>query len=38
MNSTYFFRIDDELCIDATKKSNYGRFINHCCDVNINFF
>jgi hypothetical protein len=33
IGSSYFFRVDDEYVIDATKKGNLARFINHCCDV-----
>lgn len=33
IGSSYMFRIDDDLIIDATKKGNLARFINHCCDV-----
>ena len=34
MGSSYMFRIDDYEIIDATKKGNLARFINHCCDPN----
>jgi len=27
------FRVDDDVAIDATKKGNLARFINHSCDV-----
>jgi len=30
----YMFRVDDHLIIDATKKGNLARFINHSCDPN----
>lgn len=33
IGSSYMFRIDDDLIIDATKKGNLARFINHSCDV-----
>lgn len=33
IGSSYFFRFDDDLVIDATKKGNMARFINHSCDV-----
>jgi len=33
IGSSYLFRIDDDTIIDATKKGNLARFINHCCDV-----
>eukprot|EP00835_Amoeboradix_gromovi_P002487 NODE_142_length_17801_cov_0.377020.p5 type:complete len:567 gc:universal NODE_142_length_17801_cov_0.377020:7411-5711(-) len=29
MNSSYFFRIDEDLVIDATYVGNFARFINH---------
>eukprot|EP00833_Pecoramyces_ruminatium_P008124 jgi/Orpsp1_1/1182156/evm.model.c7180000080099.1 len=32
IGSSYLFRIDDDTIIDATKKGNLARFINHCCD------
>lgn len=34
IGSSYFFRLDDEYIIDATKKGNLARFINHSCDPN----
>jgi len=33
IDSSYMFRMDDEI-IDATKKGNLARFINHSCDPN----
>jgi SET domain-containing protein len=33
IGSSYLFRIDSDTIIDATKKGNLARFINHCCDV-----
>jgi histone-lysine N-methyltransferase SETD1 len=33
IGSSYLFRVDDDVIIDATKKGNLARFINHCCDV-----
>lgn len=30
----YMFRIDDNFIIDATRKGNKARFINHSCDPN----
>lgn len=32
MASSYFFRLDDKLVIDATHKGNLSRFVNHSCD------
>ena len=37
MGASYLFRIDDLLVIDATKRGNLARFINHSCDVRICF-
>ena len=34
IGSSYLFRIDDDTAIDATKKGNLARFVNHCCDPN----
>ena len=33
IGSSYLFRLDGESVIDATKRGNQARFINHCCDV-----
>jgi SET domain-containing protein len=38
MGSSYMFRIDDEVIIDATRKGNLARFINHSCDVSVIIF
>eukprot|EP00300_Choanocystis_sp_HF-7_P022246 c21430_g1_i1.p1 GENE.c21430_g1_i1~~c21430_g1_i1.p1 ORF type:complete len:404 (+),score=109.79 c21430_g1_i1:92-1213(+) len=34
IGSSYLFRIDEHTIIDATRKGNLARFINHCCDPN----
>jgi SET domain-containing protein len=34
--ASYFFRIDETWIIDATKKGNMARFMNHSCDPNCN--
>lgn len=34
IGSSYLFRVDDDLVVDATKKGNLGRLINHCCAPN----
>lgn len=31
IGSSYLFRIDENIVIDATKKGGIARFINHCC-------
>ena len=31
---SYMFRVDSDYIIDATKKGNLARFINHSCDPN----
>ena len=33
IGSSYLFRVDHDYIIDATRKGNLARFINHCCDV-----
>ncbi|CAO3683984.1 unnamed protein product [Rhizopus stolonifer] len=34
IGSSYLFRVDDDMVIDATKKGGMARFINHCCTPN----
>jgi SET domain-containing protein len=31
---TFLFKIDDDTCIDATRRGSVARFINHSCDPN----
>jgi SET domain-containing protein len=33
IGSSYLFRVDDDTIIDATKRGNLARFINHSCEV-----
>lgn len=33
-SACYFFRIDEENIIDATRKGGISRFVNHSCSVN----
>ena len=33
IGSSYLFRVDATTIIDATKRGNLARFINHSCDV-----
>lgn len=28
------FHLDNNTVIDATRKGNYARYINHCCEPN----
>ncbi|KAI8815355.1 hypothetical protein BJ742DRAFT_670747 [Cladochytrium replicatum] len=34
IGSSYLFRLDEVTILDATKKGNLARFINHCCEPN----
>ncbi|CAO3590949.1 unnamed protein product [Absidia cylindrospora] len=34
IGSSYLFRVDNDIVIDATKKGSIARFINHCCTPN----
>lgn len=37
IGSSYMFRVDGELVIDATMYGNNARFINHSCQVRLSF-
>jgi histone-lysine N-methyltransferase SETD1 len=37
IGSSYLFRVDEDMIIDATTKGNMARFINHCCEVSEKF-
>ncbi|CEP02621.1 hypothetical protein PBRA_002587 [Plasmodiophora brassicae] len=34
IGSSYFFKVDDDMIIDATKQGNLARYINHSCMPN----
>ena len=34
LGGCYMFRVDAEHIIDATRKGNHARFVNHSCDAN----
>ena len=34
VGSCYLFRLDEDAIVDATRRGNIGRFINHCCRPN----
>ena len=34
LQSTYFFRLDASFVIDATRKGNVARYVNHSCGPN----
>lgn len=36
-SACYFFRIDKEYIIDATRKGGIARFVNHSCKVNFQY-
>ena len=38
IGSSYLFRVDHDIIIDATKCGNLARFVNHCCVVSIILF
>ena len=37
MGSSYLFRVDQDTIIDATKCGNLARFINHSCNVSVQY-
>jgi SET domain-containing protein len=34
IGSSYLFRVDDDIVVDATRRGGLARFINHSCDPN----
>ena len=38
VGSCYLFRLDEHHIVDATRRGNIGRFMNHCCKPNVRFF
>lgn len=31
----YMFKIEDDMIVDATRKGNIARFVNHSCEVKL---